>query len=100
MASEPKVITGEEFASLLAVGRCSMLQPPAVIPGEHRARLIWLGYIADIGGRLRMTTSGRRRIAAEFFKNLSAPTEKWDVPVVNLGDYEVELTQAEAGLIK
>jgi hypothetical protein len=67
MASEPNVITDEEFASLLALGRCSMLQPPAVIPGEHRARLIWLGYIADIGGRLRTTTSGRRRIAADFF---------------------------------
>jgi hypothetical protein len=100
MASGPKVITREEFASLLAVGRCSMLQPPAVVPGEHRARLIWLGNIADIGGRLRMTTSGRRRIAAEFFKNMSAPAEKWDDPVINAGDHQVELTHAEPGLIK
>jgi hypothetical protein len=90
MASEPEVITGEEFASLLAVGRCSMLQPPAVIPGQHRARLIWVGYIADIGGRLRMTRSGRRRIATEFFKDMSAPAGKWDDPVINVGGYQVE----------
>ena len=77
-----------------------MLQPPAVIPGKHRARLIWLGYVADIGGRLRMTTSGRRRIAAEFFKNMSAPAGKSDNPVINAGDYQVELTHAEPGLIK
>jgi hypothetical protein len=90
MASEPEMITGEEFASLLAVGRCSILQPPAVIPGQHRARLIWVGYIADIGGRLRMTTSGRRRIAAEFFKNMPAPAGKWDDPVINMVDCQVE----------
>jgi hypothetical protein len=75
MASEPKVITREEFASLLAVGRCLMLQPPAVIPGKHRARLIWLGYIADIGGRLRMTTSGRRR--RNFLKTCQRPPRNW-----------------------
>jgi hypothetical protein len=100
MGSESKPITREVFASLLAVGRCSMLQPPAVIPGKHRARLVWLGYVADIGGRLRMTTSGRRRIATEFFKNMSAPAEKWDEPVINAGDYQVELTHAETGLTK
>jgi hypothetical protein len=100
MASEPKVITDEEFASLLAVGRCSMLQPPAVIPGEHRAQLIWLGYVADIGGRLRTTTSGRRRIAAEFFKNMSVLAEKRGDPVINVDEYKVEHTRAEPGLIK
>ena len=77
-----------------------MLQPPAVIPGEHRARLIWLGYIADIGGRLRTTTSGRRRIAAEFFKNISAPAEKRNDPVINVGEYQLEHAHAEPGLIK
>jgi hypothetical protein len=38
--------------------------PPAVIPSEHSTRLIALGYMADIAGRLRMTTPGRIRIAA------------------------------------
>jgi hypothetical protein len=35
-----------------------------VIPPEHSARLIALGFIADIQGRLRMTTPGRIRLAA------------------------------------
>jgi hypothetical protein len=35
-----------------------------VIPSDHSARLIALGYMADLSGRLRMTTSGRRRIAS------------------------------------
>jgi hypothetical protein len=37
--------------------------PPAVIPSEHSTRLIALGYMADVAGRLRMTTP-RIRIAA------------------------------------
>ena len=66
MASEPKMLTLEEFASLLTVGKCSVLDPPAVIPAKHSARLIGLGYMVDIAGRLRMTTPGRQRIAAGF----------------------------------
>ncbi len=54
-----------EFASLLKVGNtCAVLEPPAVIPAEHSARLIALGYMMDLSGRLRMTTPGRVRIAA------------------------------------
>jgi hypothetical protein len=50
-----------------STGRSSiMASQPKVITGE-------------------MTTSGRRRIAAEFFKTMSAPTEKWDDPVINVG---------------
>jgi hypothetical protein len=65
MASETKRLTREEFSSLLMVGNtCAVTAPPAVIPTEHSARLIALGYMADIAGRLRMTTPGRRRIAA------------------------------------
>jgi hypothetical protein len=68
MASE--MLTREEFASLLKVGDTTVLDPPAVIPAEHRVRLIGLGYMADIAGRLRMTTPGRTRIrkqaTAEF----------------------------------
>ena len=44
-------ITREEFASLLTVGNCSMLDPPAVIPAQHSARLIGFGYLADIAGQ-------------------------------------------------
>jgi hypothetical protein len=66
MAPEPKMLTREEFASLLTVGRCTVFEPPAVIPVKHSGRLIALGYIADIADRLRMTTPGGRRIDAGF----------------------------------
>jgi hypothetical protein len=57
-----KMLTREEFASLLTVGNtCAVLEPPAVIPADHSARLIALGYMADLEGRLRMTTTGRAR---------------------------------------
>jgi len=57
------MLTHEEFASLLAVGHAPANGRPAVIPSEHSARLIALGYMADIAGRLRLTTPGRNRIA-------------------------------------
>jgi hypothetical protein len=67
MPSESKTLTREEFASLLTVGNTSAVtDPPAVIPAEHSARLVALGFIADLSGRLRMTTPGRSRIAAGF----------------------------------
>jgi hypothetical protein len=62
----PKTLTDEEFASLLTVGNCSVLDSPAVIPAKHSARLIRLGYMVHLAGRLRMTTPGRQRIAAGF----------------------------------
>ena len=58
------MLTHEEFASLLAVGHSPLNNRPAVIPPEHSARLIALGYMADIAGKLRLTTPGRFRIAA------------------------------------
>src|ERR1700680_2629216 len=65
MASKSKTLTPEELASLLKVAnRSAVLEPPAVISSEHRARLIGLGYMANISGRLRMTTTGRRQVAA------------------------------------
>ena len=63
------MLTPEEFASLLLIGAPSTYGPPAVLAPEHSARLIALGYIADIQGRLRMTTPGRIRLAA----GMSAP---------------------------
>jgi hypothetical protein len=60
-----KMLTREEYVSLLTVGNlCAATDPPAVIPAEHSAKLIGLGYMADIQGRLRMTTPGRIRIYA------------------------------------
>jgi hypothetical protein len=65
MASEAQMLTPEEFASLLLVGSTpATTRPPAVIPAEHSARLIALGYMVDTEGRLRMTTAGRVRIYA------------------------------------
>jgi hypothetical protein len=65
MASEAQMLTSEEFASLITVGDTPAVNgPPAVIPAEHSARLIALGYILDLAGRLRMTTPGRIRINA------------------------------------
>jgi predicted nucleotide-binding protein len=61
-----KRLSEQEFASLLAVGKTAVHGPPAVIPAEHSARLIELGYMMDLAGRLRMTGPGRWRIAAEF----------------------------------
>jgi len=57
------MLTHEEFASLLAVGHTPVNSRPAVILPEHSARLIALGYMVDIAGRLRLTTPGRNRIA-------------------------------------
>jgi hypothetical protein len=66
------MLTHEEFASLLSIGTPSTYRCPAVIPPEHRARLIELGYVADIQGKLRMTTPGRNRLAAGMY---SSPTQ-------------------------
>jgi hypothetical protein len=69
-----KTLTRHEFASLLKVGNtCAASEPPAEIPAHHSALLIDLGYMADLVGRLRMTTPGRQRIAAGF-KNRQVPT--------------------------
>jgi hypothetical protein len=64
MASEPTALTGEEFASLLTVGNVPVNGLASAIPAAHSARLIALGYMADIEGRLRMTTPGRYRMYA------------------------------------
>jgi hypothetical protein len=64
MASEPTTLTDEEFASLLTVGNAPVHGPTPAIPAAHSARLIALGYMADIAGRLWMTTTGRFRIYA------------------------------------
>ena len=64
MAQEAQMLTTEEFASLLTVGNAPVNSSAPAIPAAHRARLIALGYMVDLAGRLRMTTPGRIRIYA------------------------------------
>ena len=65
MKSEIEIITADEFASLLRVADLSTFRDsPAVIPAGHKERLVALGYLTDISGRLRITTLGRNRINA------------------------------------
>jgi hypothetical protein len=67
MALQANMLTREQFASLLVIGNTrAVSDPPAIIPADHRIMLIALGYMADLEGRLRMTTPGRSRIAAGF----------------------------------
>jgi hypothetical protein len=52
--SESESLTPEEFASLLTVGNtCAVRERPAVIPAQHRARLIergtWWTYEVGCG---------------------------------------------------
>jgi hypothetical protein len=62
MTLEATKLTHEEFASLLTVGNASVRSSAPAIPAEHSARLIALGYMVHLEGRLRMTTIGRVRI--------------------------------------
>ncbi|MBR1211268.1 hypothetical protein [Bradyrhizobium sp. JYMT SZCCT0180] len=64
MAPEPKLLNPDEFDSLLAVGKTPINRCAPAIPAAHSARLIALGYMVDLEGRLRMTTPGRIRIYA------------------------------------
>jgi len=64
MAVKTKNLTHEEFVSLLAVGNTAANGAGPAIPAKHRARLITLGYMVFLQGRLRMTSTGRIRIYA------------------------------------
>jgi hypothetical protein len=64
MALEAQMLTPEEFASLLTVGNAPVNSSALTIPAAHSARLIALGYMVDLAGKLRMTTPGRIRIYA------------------------------------
>jgi hypothetical protein len=75
MARTSKKLTRQELASLLMVGNTSAVrEPPAIIPAEHSVRLIELGYIVELAGRLRMTATGRYRIVAA--ENQNRPVRK------------------------
>jgi len=73
MATQSKMLTFEEFASLLTIGNTRASDSPPVIPAEHSARLIALGYVADLADRLRMTTPGRHGMAAGISNAVAAP---------------------------
>jgi len=64
MALEAQMLTTEEFGSLLTVGNAAVNGAAPAIPAAHCARLIALGYMVFLAGRLRMTTPGRTRIYA------------------------------------
>jgi hypothetical protein len=64
ISEDVTMLTSEEFASLLTIGNARLNSPAPAIPAEHSVRLIALGYVADLSGRLRMTTRGRMRIYA------------------------------------
>ena len=64
MTLEATKLNQEEFASLLTVGNVRVHGAAPVIPAEHAARLIALGYMVQLEGSLRMTTAGRVRIYA------------------------------------
>jgi hypothetical protein len=64
MVLDAQMLTTEELASLLAVGNARVNGSAPAIPASHSVRLIALGYMVDLAGRLRMTTPGRIRIYA------------------------------------
>jgi hypothetical protein len=63
MAKPSMQLSEREFASLSLIGSIGPRDRAGVIPAEHASRLIGLGYVADLQGRLRMTTPGRVLIA-------------------------------------
>jgi len=73
MATQSKMITPEELASLLTVGNTRAYDSAPAIPTEHSARLIALGCVADLADRLRMTTPGSQRMAAGISNEVTAP---------------------------
>jgi len=81
MAPKSKILSREEFELLTVGNTCVVREPPAVIRTEHSARLIEFGYIVDLAARLRMTTTGRQRIAAGF--------ENRQVPISNLATEQI-----------
>lgn len=64
MARKTDALTAEEFASLLLVSNVPVNGPAPIIRTAHSDRLIALGYMVHLSGRLRMTTQGRVRIYA------------------------------------
>ena len=64
MTIDPDLLSKEEFSSLVLVGNNLPAHLPVLVPADHSARLIALGYMSDFAGRLPMTSPGRHRIAA------------------------------------
>jgi len=61
MTDHPPPLSGDEFVSLLEVGKSDR---QSGIPQLHGERLVALGYAARRLGELGLTASGMRRMAA------------------------------------
>lgn len=61
MTDDPQVLSSEEFASLVEVGKGEAQRE---IPQLHGERLVGLGYAVRRLGELGLTASGVRRLAA------------------------------------
>ena len=80
MAPKSKMLSREEFVSLLTVGNtCAVLEPPAVIAAEHRARLIALGYMVDLSG-IRKSLAHNDKTWMRAFGNLRFRLRLWREP--------------------
>jgi hypothetical protein len=60
----PEFLTRDQFISLLMVGDVTPSGLAPIIPIDHEALLIRLGYVVNLQGRLRITTHGRLRLAS------------------------------------
>ncbi|WP_420971479.1 hypothetical protein [Bradyrhizobium sp. B120] len=61
MTDDPQVLSSQEFASLVEVGKGEAQRE---IPQLHGERLVGLGYAVRRLGELGLTASGVRRLAA------------------------------------
>ncbi|GIQ77875.1 hypothetical protein ACE103_20820 [Bradyrhizobium sp. ma5] len=61
MTDDPQVLSSDEFASLVEVGKG---EGQREIPQLHGERLVGLGYAVRRLGELGLTASGVRRLAA------------------------------------
>ncbi|WP_342722072.1 hypothetical protein AAFG07_22435 [Bradyrhizobium sp. B097] len=61
MTDDPQVLSSDEFASLVEVGKGEAQRE---IPQLHGERLVGLGYAVRRLGELGLTASGVRRLAA------------------------------------
>ena len=62
--AESEILTLDQLVSLLMVGDERQSDPEPIIPIDHETLLIRIGYVVKLQGRLRVTTSGRMRIAS------------------------------------
>lgn len=64
MTDPIEFLTRDQFISLLMVADAGPNSHAPIIPIDHETPLVGLGYVANLQGKLRMTTPGRERIAS------------------------------------